>query len=643
MALSAVLTTVNINIEKLRKHVDNEFVINNKETDGKIVEISNKIVGEKTTGNIYILDKVERLAEAGAEIFNDYENNKAVGKFSHAEGEYTKASGTSAHSEGTGTYAKGEWSHSEGCGTRALGNCSHTEGNGTTAQTVNSHAEGYYTEASGASSHAEGSGTKASGNYSHAEGFSTKAYGDYSHAEGQGSIARGEESHAEGCYTEAYGKFSHAEGNSTYAGKSFSHAEGNNTRADSNCQHVEGEYNVVDTSDTYVHIVGNGNSSARSNAHTLDWSGNAWYQGDVYVGSTSGVNRDEDSKKLATEDFVNEQIGNVSPVQSDWNQNNESELDYIKNRPFYAGDPELTEVFNGNISFNNHASFISHFSLLEGEKYQVIWNNQEYFCTCQKSTIGANQFLCIGNTSLAATDSTQWIDGEPFLIQDGGFATIVNTSDDNSSCSAIVNIYKEYVKLLDRKFVSYMAGENVEGKTVTYNNQTYTCPTGAEIFNSPTNKAIGLYSHAEGHGTVAYGAWCHAEGVDTYVNGNGSHAEGQSTIVEGAGSHAEGGDTIASGDYIHVEGYHTIASSNYQHVQGKHNIEDAEDKYAHIVGNGTENTPSNAHTLDWNGNAWYKGSVEATSIILSSPSGKRFNITVGDDGILTSTEIVLEE
>jgi hypothetical protein len=55
-------------------------------------------------------------------------------------------------------------------------------------------------------------------------------------------------------------------------------------------------------------MVGNGSgisTSDHSNAHTLDWNGNAWYSGDVYVGSTSGKNKDEGSKKLATEDFVN--------------------------------------------------------------------------------------------------------------------------------------------------------------------------------------------------------------------------------------------------------------------------------------------------------------------------------------------------
>ena len=55
-----------------------------------------------------------------------------------------------------------------------------------------------------------------------------------------------------------------------------------------------------------LHIVGNGTAVKRSNAHTLDKSGNAWYAGDVYVGSTSGTNRDAGSKKLATEEYVDD-------------------------------------------------------------------------------------------------------------------------------------------------------------------------------------------------------------------------------------------------------------------------------------------------------------------------------------------------
>ena len=143
---------------------------------------------------------------------------------------------------------------------------------GTTVGT-NSTAEGYNTEASGNYSHAEGSNTTASGNYSHAEGSHTTASGDYSHAEGSTTTASGQCTHAEGQGSKANGRISHAEGFSTIAS--------------GNQQHVQGQFNIEDTSNQYSHIVGNGSIKGRSNAHTLDWSGNAWYQGNIKTGGTS--------------------------------------------------------------------------------------------------------------------------------------------------------------------------------------------------------------------------------------------------------------------------------------------------------------------------------------------------------------------
>ena len=157
----------------------------------------------------------------------------------------------------------------------------------------------------GSRSHAEGYITTASSNCSHAEGFATTASGYYSHAEGVSTIASGDSSHAEGGSTTASGINSHAEGDGATASGDRSHAEGWSTTASSQNQHVQGKYNIVYSQGKYAHIVGNGtNMSAHSNAHTLDWNGNAWYAGDVYTGSTSGTNRDEGSKKLATEEYV---------------------------------------------------------------------------------------------------------------------------------------------------------------------------------------------------------------------------------------------------------------------------------------------------------------------------------------------------
>lgn len=153
----------------------------------------------------------------------------------------------------------------------ASGDYSFAEGGGTTASGNYSHAEGSWTTASGAGSHAEGGGATASGDNSHAEGGGTTASGYVSHAEGRNTIASGNQSHAEGGKTTASGNQSHAEGWYTIANHKS--------------QHVFGEYNIKDPSTaeadkkgTYVEIVGNGTSEngvvTRSNARTLDWSGN---------------------------------------------------------------------------------------------------------------------------------------------------------------------------------------------------------------------------------------------------------------------------------------------------------------------------------------------------------------------------------
>ena len=230
------------------------------------------------------------------------------------------------------------------------------------------------------------------------------------------------------------------------------------------------------------------------------------------------------------------------------------------------------------------------------------------------------------------------------------------------------NIKLTYVKKADE----YNAGKTVpEGTTVTFRGQTYTVEDNAEIFNSYSyNTATGENSHAEGVSTSATGKQAHAEGNSTWASGANSHAEGGGTKAEGgeshaegggsqatgasshaegggsqatgAASHAEGGGTTASGnqahaeggattasgiashseganskavgDYSHAEGYETKASSRYQHVEGKYNIEDANNKFAHIIGNGTNNTRSNAFAIDWDGKIYVNNATTGVDV-----------------------------
>ena len=137
------------------------------------------------------------------------------------------------------------------------------------------------------------------------------------------------------------------------------------------------------------------------------------------------------------------------------------------------------------------------------------------------------------------------------------------------------------------------------------------------VANNDFSTALGVNTSATAVATLAHGGLCsasanysHAEGYRTESSGMYSHAEGIMTLATGQGAHAEGFYTVASGLRSHAEGSYTLASSQYQHVEGKFNAEDTTNKYAHIVGNGTsKNARKNAHTLDWNGNAWFAGKV----------------------------------
>jgi len=211
--------------------------------------------------------------------------NAALYDKSHAEGGRNKALGRYAHVEGQNTIAYYN-GHAEGKSTKATGEISHAEGDRTIASGKQSHAEGQATTASGAGSHAEGSGSKATNFGAHAEGGNTEASGHTSHAEGANTKATKDQAHAEGYNTEASGSSSHAEGISTKALNRCSHVEGQGTVANRDYQHVQGRWNKYDKN--YAHVVGNGTSDAnRSNAHTLDWSGNAWFAGDVVAGEVS--------------------------------------------------------------------------------------------------------------------------------------------------------------------------------------------------------------------------------------------------------------------------------------------------------------------------------------------------------------------
>lgn len=172
-------------------------------------------------------------------------------------------------------------------------------------------------EASNDNSIAIGTGNIASGQHSTVIGQDSTASGLKSVALGFHNSASGEYAFATGCYTNSNGVAGSTFGNqaTTNPNSWCALSSGIHTVANGLVQHVFGMNNVPDaevsgysTPAEHLLIVGNGDylssDTYESNAMTLDWDGNAWFSGNVYVGSTSGTNKDSGSIKLATENQI---------------------------------------------------------------------------------------------------------------------------------------------------------------------------------------------------------------------------------------------------------------------------------------------------------------------------------------------------
>ena len=471
------------------------------------------------------IDATEGATDHG-EIFNEYTRNKATGEYSHAEGYHTTASDQSAHAEGYGTTASGYRSHAEGNYTKATGDFTHSEGANTTASGTNSHAEGDHTEATGTSAHSEGANTTASGFYSHAEGWHT--------------TASGKGSHTEGLYT----------------------------KASSNYQHVHGQYNVEDRAGTYAMIIGNGTSdTARSNALTVDWSGN------IQCGTVNGVDVTSLSGGSGS---------GVGQVDTTADATNHGEIfnDYTHN--------EATGEFSHAEGYNTTAS--GNHSHAEGQ-YTKASGNQQHVQGKYNIEDAVNKYtMIIGN---GTSDNAR---SNAFTVDWNGNIQCGKT-DINGNFTTYGTING-----VDITQISSGGGSGV-GQVDATEGASYH----GEIFNSYSgsgkNIATANFSHAEGYQTTTTGAGSHAEGYYTIASAHASHAEGYQTTASGAYAHSEGYQTTASETHSHAEGFFTKASSENQHVQGEFNVEDANGTYAMIIGNGgDDNSRSNAFTVDWNGN-----------------------------------------
>lgn len=153
-------------------------------------------------------------------------------------------------------------------------------------------------------------------------------------------------------------------------------------------------------------------------------------------------------------------------AQSDWNQNDSTAADYIKNRPFYTGAPaETVLVEESTVSFSNNgnmyaATLGSTFSLTVGDIYKISWDGTVYECTCVSSP---ENVKFIGNLSIMGDTADT---GEPFIIGDSDQGVSIGTLDTSPTHTISIsqNSPGEIVKI-DEKFIPDVSSLTIKSST----------------------------------------------------------------------------------------------------------------------------------------------------------------------------------
>lgn len=299
----------------------------------------------------------------------------------------------------------------------------------------------------------------------------------------------------------------------------------------------------------------------------------------------------------------------------------DNRIGYIKSET--VGETIDTSTMINSFNNNSYIYESNNVTYLEiGKEYHVIVNGVRYRVLCINNMPGNDQIY-----------ETIIVTGDGFsisIMNKMGYNTKYYT--DNTKCAYEIKLSDELLAApptiqilkMDIEYIpTYLMPKDLEILNSISVNRIGDIGTGSAAIgykNTASNDftfAMGIQTtasapgaHAEGGLTVANASYSHAEGFKSASTGEYSHVEGIVCESSGQGSHAEGYYTVASGQRSHSEGYFTEAASQYQHVQGKYNVVDSNGVYAHIVGNGTgKNNRHNAHTLDWQGNAWYSGKV----------------------------------
>ena len=438
---------------------------------------------------------------------------------------------------------------------------------------------GYGSIVAGDHASANGMYSFAFGEYTRASGANSFAFGSYNQENDLSSVPTWDEN-----ATYKYGDIVKLTNSSipsyTYTNYYFNLGHSNATRP----QNYSNDWLRVDNFGKYIEVVGNGYTDpetdliVRSNARALDWAGNQYLMGDLFVqcasDSTNGI-------KVATA------------------------VDTILTTTLSRGRYDYYPVGEGSLAFGNSVAASGNYSVALGKDtvaagdYSFVFGvnnftdsyndwydlsewtaNTEYssgdwikITTTNNNDTVVNVYKCINDNSDAEFDSSNWLD----LGHRMRYVEIVGNGDDN---------YPSNARTLDWFGNEFLAGQlTAKGLNITSYGGTasdYSICFGVGVTASGTySLAGGSGATASGYNAVAFGSGVTASGSGAFAHGFGSQATASAAFATGSGNIASGSNAFSTGGMAQASGAESqamgemvTATGLVQHVFGRCNVID---------------------------------------------------------------------
>ena len=243
--------------------------------------------------------------------------------------------------------------------------------------------------------------------------------------------------------------------------------------------------------------------------------------------------------------------------QSDWNQNDDTQLDYVKNRPFYTDAVETVLVEERTVSFEKdprsdfyRGSFKSTFSATAGETYKVSWDGTTYECTC----VNFKNRPVIGNLSIKGEGSDT---GEPFLLQVEQDLVRIFTADTASSHTISISIIAEEVVKINPKYLPIPIPFKPKGKSYL-------------TFSSPNEFTLSASGGKKWNGTLEYFASDETWTTWSGENALSAAANGGEYVIYLRGI----GNSVISGNELGQEGKWRLVGTDIKCIGNIENLLD---------------------------------------------------------------------